>query len=122
MKKLDGSNNKPLPMQNLAKIRKQSGRTQKNLSVILGFSQELISKYERGLSNPSINSLKKMASFFNCSVDYLIDFADNPQPHINLSLEESNIISKYNMLSKRDKARLDGYLDSLLSQKENDII
>ena len=122
MKKLDGSNNKPLPMKNLAKIRKQSGRTQRNLSVILGFSQELISKYERGLSNPSINSLKKMASFFNCSVDYLIDFTDNPQPHINLSLEESNIISKYNMLSKSDKARLDGYLDSLITQKENDII
>ena len=49
MKKLDGSSNKPFPMKNLAKIRKQSGRTQRNLSILLGFSQELISKYERGL-------------------------------------------------------------------------
>lgn len=121
MKKLDGSNNKPLPMENLAKIRKQCGRTQRNLSVILGFSQELISKYERGLSNPSIQSLKKMALFFNCSVDYLIDFTDNPLPHINLTPEQSNIIFKYNMLSKSDKSRLEGYMDSLLSKKENDI-
>lgn len=51
MRKLDSSNNKPIPMKNLAKIRKQCGRTQKNLSILLGFSQELISKYERELSN-----------------------------------------------------------------------
>ena len=38
MKKLDGTNNKPIPMKNLAKIRRQSGRTQRNLSVMLGFS------------------------------------------------------------------------------------
>ena len=115
MKKLDGSNNKPVPMKNLAKIRKQSGSTQKNLSILLGFSQELISKYERGLSNPSISSLKKMASFFNCSVDYLIDFTDNPLQHINLTPEQSIIIAKYNMLSNKDKAKLEGYMDSLLS-------
>ena len=118
MKKLDGTNNKPIPMRNLAKIRKQSGRTQRNLSVMLGFSQELISKYERGLSNPSINSLKKMATFFNCSVDYLIDFSDNLLPNITLTQEQADIIFKYNMLSKNDKARLEGYLDSLLSNKQ----
>lgn len=121
MQKLDGTNNKPFPMKNLAKIRKPSGRTQRNLSVMLGFSQELISKYERGLSNPSISSLKKMASFFNCSVDYLIDFTDNPFPNINLTQEQSNIISKYNMLSQNDKSRLEGYIDSLISKKENDL-
>lgn len=118
MQKLDGSNNKPFPMRNLAKIRKKSGRTQRNLSIMLGFSQELISKYERGLSNPSIQSLKRIASFFNCSVDYLIDFTDNPSPHINLTEEQSNILSKYNMLSDNDKARVEGYLDSLLLKKQ----
>lgn len=118
MQKLDGSNNKPLPMKNLAKIRKQSWRTQRNLSVMLGFSQELISKYERGLANPSIPSLKKMATFFNCSVDYLIDFTDNPLPNINLTQEQSNFISKYNMLSQSDKLRLEGYMDSLLSKND----
>ena len=61
-----------------------------------------------------------MASFFNCSVDYLIDITDNPLPHINLTQEQSNIIFKYNMLSKNDKSRLEGYMDSLLSKKEND--
>lgn len=121
MKKLDGTNNKPLPMKNLAKIRKDSGRTQRNLSVMLGFSQELISKYERGLSNPSIHSLKKMASFFNCSVDYLIDLTDNPLPNISLTQEQSNILAKYNLLSKNDKSRLEGYIDSLLSKNENDL-
>lgn len=118
MKKLDGTNNKPIPIKNLAKIRKQSGRTQRNLSVMLGFSQELISKYERGLSNLSINSLKKMATFFNCSVDYLIDFTDNLLPNITLTQEQANIIFKYNMLSETDKSRLEGYLDSLLSDKK----
>lgn len=121
MQKLDGSNNKPIPMKNLAKIRKQSGRTQRNLSVMLGFSQELISKYERSLANPSIQSLKKIANFFNCSVDYLVEFTDNPLPNITLSKEQSDIISKYNMLSKEDKLRLEGYIDGLLSKKKDNL-
>lgn len=117
MQKLDGSNNKPFPMKNLAKIRKQSGRTQRNLSILLGFSQELISKYERGLSNPSIQSLKKMATFFNCSVDFLIDYTDNPSPHCSLDENQSKLFTKYNQLSDIDKARVDGYIDSLLTFK-----
>ena len=75
MKKLDGTNNKPIPLRNLAKIRKESGRTQRNLSVMLGFSEELISKYERGLSNPSIASLKRMADFFLPFFLFVIIFA-----------------------------------------------
>lgn len=118
MQKLDGSNNRPVPMKNLAKIRKQSGRTQRNLSIMLGFSQELISKYERGISNPSIPSLKRIAEFFNCSIDYLIDFTDNPLPHITLTEEQSNIVTKYNMLSDKEKGKVDGYIDSLLADKK----
>ena len=117
MKKLDGSNNKPFPMKNLAKLRKECGRSQKNLSIMLGFSQELISKYERGLSNPSIQSLKKIATFFNCSVDYLLELTDDPFPNTSLTKEQNNIISKYNMLSSKNKIKLEGYIDSLLSQK-----
>lgn len=121
MKKLDGSNNKPFPMKNLAKIRKESGRTQRNLSVLLGFSQELISKYERGLSNPSIQSLKKIASFFNCSVDYLIDFTDNPSPYCSTTSEQSKFLSKYNMLSDIDKSKVEGYIDGLLQNNKKDL-
>lgn len=116
MKKLDGSNNKPFPMKNLAKIRQEHGKTQRNLSVMLGFSQELISKYERGLANPSISSLKKIATFFNCSVDYLIDFTDNPSAHVDLSNEQSALISKYAQLSKDDKLLVNGYIDGLLAK------
>lgn len=116
MKKLDGGNNKPFPMKNLAKLRKQYGKTQISLSIALGFSQELISKYERGLANPSINSLKKIADYFNCSIDYLVDFTNNPSPNTNLSNENSILISKYEKLPNNYKNLVNGYIDGLLDK------
>lgn len=83
---------------------------------MLGFSQELISKYERGLANPSISSLKKMANFFNCSIDYLVDFTDNPAPHTDLTNNQSALLSKYDMLSEDYKNLVNGYIDGLLAK------
>ena len=84
---------------------------------MLGFSQELISKYERGLANPSINSLKKMAEFFNCSIDYLVDFTDTPAPHTDLTNSQSALLSKYDMLPEDYKNLVNGYIDGLLAKK-----
>ena len=47
--------------ENLVKSRDMSGMTQKQLSEITGIYQGDISKIERGLANPSLSTLKRLA-------------------------------------------------------------
>lgn len=58
-------------MLNLKEIRKQNGTTQVSLAKFLGIDQTTYSGYETGKSNPDINTLIKIANYFNISLDYL---------------------------------------------------
>lgn len=59
-------------MQRIAELRKEKHYDQKYLAYRLGISQKTVSGYENGVSNPSIDTLIKMAEIFNTSVDYII--------------------------------------------------
>ena len=45
---------------------------------ILGYGYTAISNYESGRNEPSINDLKKIADFFNVSLDYLLCTTNDP--------------------------------------------
>ena len=48
-----------------AKVRKESGMTQKELSLATGISQADISRLEHGTGNPSIKTLQRIAKAFH---------------------------------------------------------
>ena len=54
-------------------LRKEKGLTQQELGDILGVSSKSISKYERGICLPSDEVLLKMTSFFNISLEELLN-------------------------------------------------
>lgn len=58
--------------------RKILGLTQKELGQKIGASEFTVSKYERSVNEPDIETLKKISSVLNCTVDYLIGKTDNP--------------------------------------------
>ena len=58
-------------MLNLKELRKQNGSTQISLAKFLGIDQTTYSGYETGKSNPDINTLIKIADYFDVSLDYL---------------------------------------------------
>ena len=53
-------------------MRKSKGLTQQELSKILGVASSTISMYENGKREPDYKNLKKLAYYFDCSVDYLL--------------------------------------------------
>ena len=53
-------------------LRVAKGMTQEQLSVILCVSPAAVSKWERNLSNPSIEILWALADYFDCSIDELV--------------------------------------------------
>lgn len=105
-------------LENLKKLRESKNITQVKLSVDLGVTQELISRYELGSSFPQPNMLIKLANYFNCSVDYLLGITDIPTPVKYLTsnseaVKSAELYSKYCALSNEDKKYFDKFLEFL---------
>ena len=50
--------------------------TQNELSQALNFSRYSITNWELGRSYPDIQSLMKLATYFDVTIDYLVGFVD----------------------------------------------
>ncbi len=56
----------------IASLRKQNGLTQLELAEKMGVTDKAVSKWERDLSCPDINTIPKLAELFDVSVDELM--------------------------------------------------
>lgn len=56
----------------IASLRKENGMTQLELAEKMGVTDKAVSKWERDLSYPDINSLPKLADIFGVSVEQLM--------------------------------------------------
>ena len=64
---------------NLSELRKKSGLSRKQLAGILGLSEITVGSYERGLRQPTFETLFRLADYFNVSLDELIGHVDATQ-------------------------------------------
>lgn len=60
----------------IASKRKALGMTQNELASKMGVTDKAVSKWERELSCPDVNSLPKLASIFDMTVDELMQIKD----------------------------------------------
>ena len=58
---------------NLENIRKEKQFTQLKLAKSLKVDHYTVSKWEKGVASPNIQTLKKIAQVLNCTVDDLIN-------------------------------------------------
>ena len=56
----------------IAMLRKEQGMTQLELAEKMGVTDKAVSKWERDLSFPDVNTIPKLAEIFNLSVDALM--------------------------------------------------
>lgn len=59
-------------MLRLKSLREDKDLKQSDVAKLLNVSQVSYGRYELGLSEPSIDSLIKLADFYNVSLDYLV--------------------------------------------------
>ena len=62
-------------------MREDKDLLQKDVAEFLNISQTNYSKYEFGKINIPISILKKMAIFFDTSIDYLLGLTDEIKPY-----------------------------------------
>jgi len=63
---------KQTPGMMISSLRKERGMTQLELAEKMGVTDKAVSKWERDLSFPDINSIPKLAEIFEISVDELM--------------------------------------------------
>lgn len=58
--------------QRLMKLRKEKKKTQDDVATFLGISRPAYGNYENGKREPDLETLTKLADYFDVSMDYLI--------------------------------------------------
>lgn len=85
---------------NLSNLRKKKGLTQLELASELNYSDKAVSKWERADAIPDAYILKQIASFFNVSIDFLLE--EHNEEEINEieinEKEKDNLINKNRLI------------------------
>lgn len=68
-------------MNRLRELREDKDLYQKDIAKILNMSQTGYSQYETETNDIPTEILKKLASFYNTSIDYLLYFTDERKPY-----------------------------------------
>ncbi len=87
-----------LRVDRLKAIREQRGLSQRELARMCGLGETQINKYETGLSDPNIESLKLMAENLDISSDYLLGITESLRGHVGdgqITNEEQAILEIY---------------------------
>ena len=64
-------------------LRQEADLTQEEFGKLFGIVKSTVSLYESGKSTPDDELKKKMAEYFNVSLDYLMGISDIRNPYIN---------------------------------------
>lgn len=77
----------------IKKLRLEQGLKQKELAEKLGISTSSIGMYEREARQPDTEILKKIANYFNVSIDYILGNSDK-RDHSELTRKDEKDIAK----------------------------
>ena len=93
----------------IKQLREKRGLIQEILAVELGITRQMLSKYEKDVTLIKVDILKKIATYFNVTTDYLLGVSDvkrdlQGQMKMNETLDEYyDLIEVYKDLDSYDK-------------------
>lgn len=95
-------------VKNLRNLRLNQGVSQQQLADVIGTTQQSINKYENHSTEPDLDTLIKIADYFQVSVDFLIGHSMNftnqaPAEDWALTREETSLLKDYRQLSREEK-------------------
>ena len=88
----------------LKELRKENKKSQEDIAQFLNLNQTSYGRYELGTSEPTIDTLCKLADYYGVSLDYLVDRSFSNE-FIYLSEDEKTLITAYRQMNKDNKLR-----------------
>ena len=103
----------------LKELRCDYDMSQTKLAKKLNLKASAISKYEKGITQPSIETLKKLAEIYNVTIDYLVGFSDikNPYDISKITPLESEFVAKLRQLNFENKIRIDERMTTMIEKR-----
>ena len=115
--------------ENIKRIRKVKGISQKDLAKKLSVSQQNLSQYESGKRKPKLETIAKIAIALDVPLDSIIrdspmDLLKDIDDSIGLQLKEDLLISGYRTLNEKGQDKALQYIDDLkrIPQYRSDIL
>lgn len=106
-------------MQRLKELRKKDQLTLDQLGNILGISRQVLSRYERGEREADYATLKKIASYFNVSIDYLLGYSNFYHPDAiknNTPSKEIELLSLFRKMNTAQQNRFLGIAEGMIEE------
>lgn len=97
-------------------LLKEKNLTQKALSEYVGIKQSTISDWKGKGSSPSSEYISKICEFLNISPTYLLT---GKEDILNLSEDEKLLLEKYNILTEKNKGKIEYIIDDLINEQSN---
>ena len=63
----------------LRDLREDHDKTQQDIAEMLGTSQTMYARYERGANELPLRHLVRLAAYYRVSTDYLLGISDDPK-------------------------------------------
>ena len=70
-------------IEHIRNLREDSDKTQQEIANVLGTSQTMYARYERGANEIPIRHLIKLAQYYHVSLDYLCGLTNNRNPYLS---------------------------------------
>lgn len=102
----------------LSSLRKQKNLSQTALGKIVGVHYSHIGRYERGISRPAADTLKKLANALGVSGDYLIE--GTTEDAAKAKFEDRELLLQFQQVEKlqeEDKLVVKKLIDAFLTKK-----
>ena len=98
-------------MEHLRELRERKNLYQKDVAAALKIDRTTYAKYETGDSEPSFEILKRIARFYDVSIDFLLDFEPESQktkkkPAPKLTPDEEQLLAGYREFNQRGKEKI----------------
>lgn len=107
-------------MKNLKTLRTSANLTQRELAEKLKIPKTNIGHYEIGVSQPSIETITKLADYFGCSIDYLLGHQTKGLIYTNdLTETQSAFVKKVITLDDSTINKLEGALIRIEEENAN---
>ena len=108
-------------VKNLRYLRVKKGISQQCLADSIGVTQQSVNKYENHKIEPDIQTLIKLAEYFETSVDYLIghteiDHIIESTSVYDLNNEEERLIENYRRLSKKQRSSINFVIENYMDK------
>ena len=107
-------------MNRIAQLRRERHLNQIGLAMKLNISQYMVSAYETGRHQPTMDMLIELADFFNVSIDYLVGKSDiryraEKLIYDNLQEKEVELLNIFRGLTREKREQAIGVLLTLKS-------